>query len=220
MSTPEKDYYYLEELGERGISLADIKYWLTKGHIGVSVWLDGVPLEFAHKETVGGKSVKTAEVIDDFSGLQQLHKRDVQDILRRGCKHLRQFCAYNGYHSISLESGHDSIELSDKDLVISKDQLGKMSSMKLENFHSFVIENDGRYVKKANREWHFSDMQAALVKALCEASLTENPWLNGKQTLHLIGAQTFRVKDLFKHQSNWRELIESNGKGYYRLLID
>jgi len=31
MSTPEKDYYYLEELGERGISLADIKYWLTKG---------------------------------------------------------------------------------------------------------------------------------------------------------------------------------------------
>lgn len=220
MNTPEKDYYYLEELDARGVSLADIKYWLAKGHIEVSVWLDGVSLEFAHKEIVDGKYVKTAEVIDDFYGLQQLHKRDVHDILRHGCKRLRQFCAYNGYHSIALEAEHESIELSDRDLVIPKDQLGKISSKKSNHPLGFVVENNGRYVRKENREWHFSDMQAALIRALYDASLTESPWLNGKQTLHLIGAQTFRVKDLFKHQSNWRDLVESNGKGYYRLLTD
>lgn len=55
---------------------------------------------------------------------------------------------------------------------------------------------------------------------LHEASETDKPWLNGKTILGRAGSACTRMRDLFKSQPGWRRLIDSNGRGMYRLNVD
>ena len=52
------------------------------------------------------------------------------------------------------------------------------------------------------------------------ASDGENPWLDGKRLLEEADAATMRLIDLFKRKPVWRQMIEADGEGQYRLNID
>jgi hypothetical protein len=58
-----------------------------------------------------------------------------------------------------------------------------------------------------------------LVRLLHEASLTSDPWRNGKKLLEDAGYESLFIGDVFKRHSDWRELIESNRRGLYRLNL-
>ena len=62
-------------------------------------------------------------------------------------------------------------------------------------------------------------LQASIVRELHHASQSDNPWRHGKELLANSNAQTLRMVDLFKTKRNWRTLIASDGRGYYRLNI-
>jgi hypothetical protein len=64
-------------------------------------------------------------------------------------------------------------------------------------------------------------MQAAVVKQLHEASLGSSPWVSGKVLLERADSGSSALADLFKSQVDppWRELIESDSKGRYRLRL-
>jgi hypothetical protein len=60
-----------------------------------------------------------------------------------------------------------------------------------------------------------------IMRRLHEASRTEEPWLAGKRLLADCGYQSNWLGDVFKRHRNpsWRELIQGNGKGSFRLNL-
>jgi hypothetical protein len=60
-----------------------------------------------------------------------------------------------------------------------------------------------------------------LVRRLHEASLGPDPWLQGKQLLWECGYRSNCISDAFKRHRDpcWRELVEGNGRGLYRLNL-
>jgi hypothetical protein len=55
------------------------------------------------------------------------------------------------------------------------------------------------------------------MRQLHEALREGHPWVHGKQLLRNTDARTGRVRDLFKRKAVWELLIESDGRGCYRL---
>jgi hypothetical protein len=62
----------------------------------------------------------------------------------------------------------------------------------------------------------FGPIQAKVVKLLHEASKA-GQWSSGKMILGKAGAGTTRMHDAFKSQLRWRELVDSDGRGKYRI---
>ena len=56
------------------------------------------------------------------------------------------------------------------------------------------------------------------VRALHEAARRGEPWQSGKAILAAAGSRSLKMSDVFKSKKNWRLLIESDGRGAYRLL--
>jgi hypothetical protein len=81
---------------------------------------------------------------------------------------------------------------------------------------SIVANRDYSVVVLGKVEFKFGQLQAAVVRALHEASRTDDPWRNGKALLAEIRAQTRSLGDLFRRHQNWHLLIE-NYMGKYRL---
>jgi hypothetical protein len=69
---------------------------------------------------------------------------------------------------------------------------------------------------------HVFDLSGGLtnvVRLLHEASMTADPWRNGKKLLESAGYDSMFLGDVFKRHPDWRELIEGNGRGLYRLNL-
>jgi hypothetical protein len=62
-------------------------------------------------------------------------------------------------------------------------------------------------------------LQAKVVQLLHKAALSGSPLQSGKKTLGTAGAESKRMRDLFKSPRHWEKLLESNGKGLYRLRL-
>jgi hypothetical protein len=63
-------------------------------------------------------------------------------------------------------------------------------------------------------------LQAKIVKLLHQAALTDDPWRTGKEILSQAGSTQSKLVDVFKSRKDWQLLIESDGRGMYRLRID
>ena len=94
--------------------------------------------------------------------------------------------------------------------------------MRSQNIHSCVFKeyNDFAKVICHGRLYHFGLLQSKIIKQLYCASFSSSPWLFGQNMLENASAHSATIRDLFKSQKNWREIIESDNKGYYRLKID
>ena len=77
--------------------------------------------------------------------------------------------------------------------------------------------NDYRQVHSAGLLFNLGPVQARVVKLLHEAATSSNPWREGKLILGEAGSACTRMADVFKSQPHWRRLIDSDGRGRYRL---
>jgi hypothetical protein len=83
---------------------------------------------------------------------------------------------------------------------------------------SDIWHNDDFTRVRVANEWHsFGPKQAAVLRLLKAASEGGNPWLDGKRLLEEADAATMRLIDLFKRKPAWRQLVQADGKGRYRL---
>ncbi len=78
---------------------------------------------------------------------------------------------------------------------------------------------DYRHVSIGELKFVFGGLQAEVVRYLHSVAADPNPWRPGKVILEEIGSQSTKISELFKHQKGWRTLIESDGRGKYRLKI-
>jgi hypothetical protein len=68
--------------------------------------------------------------------------------------------------------------------------------------------------------WHRFGMKQAAVLRLLKASREKGePWCEAQQLLTEAKANSLRLVDLFRHKPVWRQLVEANGNGGYRLNV-
>lgn len=80
-----------------------------------------------------------------------------------------------------------------------------------------IVSCDYRHIRVGDREYTFGEKQAAVVKHLYEQMRVGNPWVNGKTLLKVANASGIKMHGLFSRNKNWRQIIESDSRGCYRL---
>jgi hypothetical protein len=86
---------------------------------------------------------------------------------------------------------------------------------------STVFTHDPTYehVSLGSFTFTLGPIQAKIVQQLHEASKL-GEWRPGKVLLARADSQQIKLSEVFKSKQNWRELIESDGRGRYRLRQD
>jgi hypothetical protein len=63
-------------------------------------------------------------------------------------------------------------------------------------------------------------LHAKVVELLYQAALAGDPWQNGKRILAQAGSTQSKMVDAFKSRQDWKLLIDSDGRGAYRLRLE
>ena len=58
-----------------------------------------------------------------------------------------------------------------------------------------------------------------MIELLYKAACTGSPWKYGKDLLVAAGSEQIKMHDFFSRTDGWKELIESDGLGMYRLNL-
>ena len=75
-------------------------------------------------------------------------------------------------------------------------------------------------VRCGGYHFRFGPIQSQVVRALHEAARRGEPWQVGKSLLSAAGSKSLKMADVFKSKRQWRSLIESDGRGKYRLKLN
>ena len=81
----------------------------------------------------------------------------------------------------------------------------------------FHASADYQSVRCHGREFRLGPIQAQVVRILHAAAKQGDPWQSGKAVLSSAGSRSLKMADVFKSKKDWPLLIESNGRGAYRL---
>ena len=224
MVTIEKDYFALDELEERwGMPHRDLAYLAENGLLKVSVRLYGVWLEQGFYEEVDdGQWCSVPHEQSAFQGLQDLRAHDVYRVLHEGVLHVVHFDAPDDRYCVVLRPEH-GILIRKEELVVRRDERDRVEALHGLGRTSrtakvvFQQRNDFSEVILGQHSYIFGPIQARVVRILHEAAANGCPWRHGKAVLAEAGSSCTRMSDLFKTQKDWRELIQSDKRGRYRL---
>jgi hypothetical protein len=223
----DKEYFTLEEIEERwGLPRRDLVYMYENGLIKLSIRLFGVWLEFGHYEELGGGHWGRMPVDRSyFNGFQDLGEHDVFRLFRDGTVEVSRFPAPERGYCYVVEPSK-AIAVRQVDVIIRREErdraegqydIGPKAGHPAFSPADFITENG--QVRLGDRVYHLGPVQAQIVTILRRAAETDNPWCVGKSVLREAGSGCTRLSDIFKSQPLWRELIESDGKGRYRLRV-
>ncbi len=231
MAFPTKDYNKLESLQKTwDVSQEDMFYTVENGLLRVCVWL---PLRFIERGVMKNKKF-IYENHEPTEGFVAVRPEDCRRICSTGRAKLNIFKSISeDGHSLRLayEPPQPAINVSISDLVVLKKDRKKfeetydISENNVLNLHpdksepAFVVSQDYRYIKLNGNEHHFGDVQARVIEQLHDAAQSHKPWVHSKTLLYESGSNAVRLRDLFKSNKDWNDVIESNKRGYYRLNV-
>lgn len=221
----EKTYFPLKEVeAEWKLSDSDLLYVVENGNLRLSYRATRLRIEFGEYEEVEpGHTVPV--YFDDiiYSGLLDLHASDARTILFRGSSKVKSFhIAPPAFQKVCESLDH--IEITRDELFLKKEEkrrfeenMGIIQDNKPDSMPKLVHNPTFSDVCIGNLTFRFGILQANVVRILIEARRSGTPWLPGKTVLSRAGSTSFRLADLFKSQPEWRQLIESDGSGLYRI---
>lgn len=237
MPIPEKQYTRLEALLERwNLSRDDVFYAVENGLLNCCVWLQPRYVERGRHEN----GCFLAKQQERSNGLVKVRPEDCQVIFQDNEVYAHSF--------IPIDKPGDIIRITHEPpqpyvclrlqhlLVMRKEQ------QRFEQIYHIRCRNKHRHQHKHHRKsqqhkpslkalnnykevilhgttYHLGQVQADIVKQLHEASKGGDPWVHGKTLLSNSCSQAMRFQDVFKNKSGWRDLIESDGRGHYRLNL-
>lgn len=223
MSLIDKAYFTLEEIGERWqLPHRDLAYLGENGLLRLSVRVFGVHMESGFfEESADGEWFRVAQDRCRFTGLQDLIERDVFRLFREGQVEVGCFHAPEREYRDLLEPT-ETVWIRPLDLLVRREERDRVESQHLivrkgSSPPSLRQSNDYRQVHSAGLLFNLGPVQARVVKLLHEAATSSNPWREGKLILGEAGSASTRMADVFKSQPHWRRLIDSDGRGRYRL---
>lgn len=221
----EKAYFTLPEILDRwSISEADLIYLAENDKLRLSVRVFGVPLELGdYEETANGERFRVPWEQSRYSGLLDLHAQDVFQLFRCSESHLSDFRTPRAAYA-TLWGDAEPIFVMIGDLLLRREERDRFEaetgfSGAEAGPKATVFSASAGYheVRCGDRHFRLGPIQAQVVRALHEAALAGQPWQSGKAILSAAGSKSLKMSDVFKSQKYWRELIDSNGRGTYRL---
>lgn len=83
----------------------------------------------------------------------------------------------------------------------------------------FEHDEDYRHVRLRDHAFSLTKTQGQIVKALHEASINGGTWMHLEAIRAAVGFESAKLSLLFRRVGAWRELIDSDQRGYYRLNL-
>ncbi len=233
MPFPDKQYTRLETLLRVwSLSRDDILYAIENGLLHCCIWLQPRYVERGSEKN----GFFAAQACERSDGLVRVRSEDCQVIFQQGEINAHSFMSLqkpNDMLRITHEPPQPYVPITIKHLLVMKEEQQrfeethhvqcryKKSKNKYCKQHDkkqkLKIFNDYKEMLVDGKSYHFGPVQADITKQLHEASKSENPWVHGKTLLARSGSQAMRFQDVFKNKKGWRTIIESDGRGYYRL---
>lgn len=219
----DKAYFGLDEIQARfGLSRRDLAYLIENGLLKTSVRVWHVLVEegyYEHDAQAGHFRVPCDQ--RHVSGLLDLYTWDAYRLFRDQAALIDSFDAAEGDYCVLLRP-EDGIEVRLDDLVVRREERDRFAREHRPptprcNGQAFTVVGDYKEVIVNGRSFHLGSCQAKVVRLLHAAAKTKDPWRHGKVVLADAGSLSTRMADLFKSQRHWRELIESDRRGHYRL---
>jgi len=223
----EKAYFTLEEILERwAMREVDLRYLAETDQLRLSIRCFNLPMEFGdHEETDDGRYVSIPWEQGYYSGLLDLSVRDVFQIFRNGEVQTGYFRSTRAAYAC-LWGIRESLTIRKSDLVLRREErdrieaergfFGAVAAPKMQS-SGFEASADYLDVRCAGYRFQLGAIQAKVVRLLHEAAQRGDPWQSGKQVLAAAGSRSLKMADVFKSKKDWPQLIESNGRGSYRL---
>lgn len=225
----EKSYFTLPEILARwAMPEADLAYLAENDLLRLSVRVFGVPVEFGDYEEAGeGQRVALPWERGPFDGLLDLYARDVFQVFRDGAVGVRHFLTPRAHYA-RVWSDPDHLLVRAVDLVLRREERDRFEAASgfavrrtaaetCAPAGAFQASADYHDVTCSGHRFRMGAIQAQVVRALHEAARAGEPWQSGKTILAMAGSRSLKMADVFKSQTHWRTLIESNGRGAYRL---
>jgi hypothetical protein len=227
MPLPQKRWYRIADVAKRwSMSLSDIEDYALDEVLQLSVFVVDVPAE-ANGWELGDDNVRSPQGMLFVNGPQPLVRSSLLEIFRVGQAEVRSFRTARPNQYIHLKSGTPAVIVRREDLILTREERDRferdhaVATAAGKPVTTDVWHSDDFTRVRVASEWHsFGPKQAAVLRLLKAASESENPWFDGKRLLEEADASTMRLIDLFKRKPAWRQMIEADGKGRYRLNID
>ena len=218
---PEQEFFTLAQISSQwGVEVDNIQQVIMSGKLKAHLWIERTLVHKVEPDSyIEPAMVSGAMHIDNHIGL---FAHDCRKLFVKGKAIVRKFPADN-LNCYRLTEYMPAIELEHDNIIILRDEkhrfeaehrIGKDSSPVFTYFNNF------QDVSYSDYHFHFGKIQASIVQQLYDALQTDNPWLYGKTLLKNADSKTNVMHNIFKHKKHWQKLIESNGKGFYRLSSD
>ena len=242
MALPRQDYFRLEVIEKQwSISHDEVMYAVENDLLRVCVWL---PMCFVERGKEDGFQFH-ALTSEHCEGLVGIRSKDCHMLFQRGESLFTHFLTIgdkeHSHIRIADEPHQPPLKVYVRDLLMMNHDreafeqeydIGTVDhqptysdhlqhdpyySHKRTNGRRFAHNNRYRHVIYEDEDFYLGSIQAKVVERLQSAHQGGNPWVYGKVLLHDVGSQCNRMRDVFKSQPHWQHLIESDGKGHYRL---
>lgn len=211
------------------VSQEDAYYAVENGLLKTAVWL---PLRYVERGVIKNRKFiyERHEHLEGFVGVRP---EDSRQIFSNGRAKLRMFhsvCDESRILRLAYEPPQPAVSVRISDLIVLQEHREQFecsyhlasteaSACTTKPNRQFEPSSDYRHVRFKDTDYHFGDVQAKILEMLHDASRSRNPWVHGKTLIYESGSQAIRLRDVFKHKRDWRDLIISNDRGYYRLNI-
>jgi hypothetical protein len=175
---------------------------------------------------LGEKHDHTGEnnrVLCHFEGYIPLSHEHCIRLFKTGSVTLRGFVTSCGGSRYVLPHSAEDIRASIDDLLVLEEDLRSFEAAQSTIIESLsqggieVLDDSFRILKIDGKIHRFGEMQAAILGKLQQAAIEGEPWKNGKRLLAEVGSESFTLGNVFKHKPVWKQLVNSDGRGSYRL---
>ncbi len=225
MPLPQKRWFRIGEVAKHwAIPLSDIEDYALDEMLQLSVFVVDLPAEMGSWE---GSRVGEGPALQDLpilNGPQPLQRSSLLEIFRDGQAEVRAFRAAQPNTYLHVRSDVREMVVRRDDLIVTREERDRFerehetASTPEASLVAGVSYNDDFTKVRVDGEWHnFGPKQAAVLRLLRLAGDTGDPWCDGKRLLGDVGSTTSRLVDLFKRRPVWRQLVQADGKGRYRL---
>lgn len=225
-------YRFSEVIDGCGISRTGLDNCILSGVIRVHTWMYPAPV-YKVTEVRHGSQVLFQKEDTVVEGYVCISASDYRRILQKDNACISSFSNDDGMYC--LRWGNPDIGVRMDDLVILASEkkkieqyikqqagadhvIGMLKPADTEEKTTFDVTF--QHVSFKGYNFVFGEIQSKMVKMLYEAAKTDNPWVHGQVLLKKAGSLSFKPKNIFSRQPNWRELIVSDRRGQYRLHED
>jgi hypothetical protein len=221
MTRIRKSYFTLEELaGGWGLPGADLRYVAENGLLKLSVRVIGIYMEFGIWEEADEGEPPMSIPCEHryYDGLVDLRTREIFTLFRDGIVEATCFLHGDGYAALLRDD--QVVSVRPADLLVRDDELQRFEAEVLPTLRVDATEfGDFSDFWHDGRRYRFTPTQAKVLRFLHNAALSGSPWQSGKAVLAAIGSQSLKLGDLFKRRPEWRDIVEGDGSGNYRLAL-